>query len=141
MLKIEFEKRVGMQVSDAEFESINIVYTYSDEDIDKDKFCRAWAMLNRNRIAKYKEAEKIGKRISEYKSVLYDMINTFLRYPYDLRQSLRFFVPLPNQEEALKFFDIDYQNMDLNKLLYSIQIALNLIKWPLNKEYIKIGGQ
>ena len=141
MLKIEFEKRVGMQASDAEFESINIVYTYSDEDIDKDKFCRAWAMLNRNRIAKYKEAEKIGKRISEYKSVLYDMINTFLRYPYDLRQSLRFFVPLPNQEEALKFFDIDYQNMDLNKLLYSIQIALNLIKWPLNKEYIKIGGQ
>ena len=128
MLKIEFEKRVGMKVSDAEFESINIVYTYSDDDIDKDKFCKAWAMLNRNRIAKYKEAEKIGKRISEYKSVLYDMINTFLRYPYDLRQSLRFFVPLPNQEEALKFFDIDYQNMDLNKLLYSIQIALNRMK-------------
>lgn len=128
MLKDEFEKRVGMKVSDAEFESINIVYTYSDEDIDKDKFCKAWAMLNRNRIAKYKEAEKNGKRISEYKSVLYDMMNTFLRYPYDLRQRVRFFVPLPNQEEALKFFDIDYQNMDLNKLLYSIQIALNLIK-------------
>ena len=128
MLKIEFEKRVGMQVSDAEFESINIVYTYSDDDIDKDKFCKAWAMLNRNRIAKYKEAERNGKRISEYKSVLYDMITTFLRYPYDLRQRVRFFVPLPNQEEALKFFDIDYQNMDLNKLLYSIQIALNLIK-------------
>ena len=128
MLKDEFEKRVGMKVSDAEFESINIVYNYSDEDIDKDKFCKAWAMLNRNRIAKYKEAEKYGKRISEYKSVLYDMVNTFLRYPYDLRQSLRFFVPLPNQEEALKFFDIDYQNMDLNDLLYSIQIALNLIK-------------
>jgi hypothetical protein len=128
MLKDEFEKRVGMKVSDAEFESINIVYNYSDDDIDKDKFCKAWAMLNRNRIAKYKEAEKYGKRISEYKSVLYDMVNTFLRYPYDLRQSVRFFVPLPNQEEALKFFNIDYQNMDLNKLLYSIQIALNLIK-------------
>lgn len=128
MLKDEFEKRVYMKVSDAEFESINIVYTYSDEDIDKDKFCKAWAMLNRNRIAKYKEAEKYGKRISEYKSVMYDMINTFLRYPYDLRQSVRFFTPLSNQEEALKFFNIDYQNMDLNKLLYSIQIALNLIK-------------
>lgn len=128
MLKEEFEKRVGMKVSDAEFEAINIVYNYSDEDIDKDKFCKAWAMLNRNRIAKYKEAEKIGKRISEYKSVLYDMVNTFLRYPYDLRQSVRFFVPLPNQEEALKFFNIDYKSMDLNKLLYSIQIALNLIK-------------
>lgn len=128
MLKIEFEKRVGMQVSDAEFEAINIVYTYSDDDIDKDKFCRAWTMLNRNRIAKYKEAERNGKRIYEYKSVLYDMINTFLRYPYDLRQSLRFFTPLPNQEEALKFFNIDYQNMDVNKLLYSIQIALNRMK-------------
>ena len=117
-----------MKVSSEEFEAINIVYNYSDEDIDKDKFCKAWAMLNRNRIAKYKEAEKYGKRISEYKSVLYDMMNTFLRYPYDLRQSLGFFVPLPNQEKALKFFDIDYQNMDLKKLLYSIQIALNLIK-------------
>lgn len=128
MLKEEFEKRVGMQVSDAEFESINIVYNYSDEDIDKDKFCKVWALLNRNRIATYKEAKKNGIRISEYKSVLYDMVNTFLRYPYDLRQSVRFFVPLPNQEEALKFFNIDYKSMDLNKLLYSIQIALNSIK-------------
>lgn len=128
MLKDEFEKRVGMKVSDAEFESINIVYTYSDDDIDKDKFCKAWAMLNRNRIAKYKEAEKYGKRISEYKSVLYDMINTFLRYPYDVRQNTRIFISHPNQEEALKFFDIDYEDVNMGKLLYSIQIALNLIK-------------
>lgn len=128
MLKSEFEKRVGIQVSDAEFESINIVYTYSDDNIDKDRFCKIWSMLNRNRIAIYKEAEKSKKRISEYKSVLYGMVNLFLTYPYELRQRTRFFLPLPNQEEALKFFDIDYKNMDVNKLLYSIQIALNLIK-------------
>ena len=128
MLKAEFEKRVGMQVSNAEFESINNVYTNSDDNIDKDKFCKVWASLNRNRIVKYKEEEKNKKRIEEYKSVMYDMINTFLRYPYDLRYRTQFLTPLPSQKEALKFFNIDYENMNMNKLLYSIQIALNLIK-------------
>lgn len=61
ILKAEFKKKVGMQVSDAEFESINNVYTNSDNNIDKDKFCKVWASLNRNRIVKYKEEGKNKK--------------------------------------------------------------------------------
>lgn len=128
MLKDEFEKRVGMKVSSEEFEAINLVYNYSDDDIYKDKFCKVWASLNRNRIAKYKGEERIKKRIDEYKSVLYEMMSIFLRYPYDLRQRVRIFISHPNQKEALKFFNIDYEDVNMNKLLYSIQIALNLIK-------------
>lgn len=117
-----------MKVSSEEFESINNVYNCSDDNIDKDKFCKVWALLNRNRIAIYKEAKKNRIRISECRCVMYDMINTLLTCPYELRHQTHLVTPLPSQKEALKFFDIDYENMNMNELLFSIQNALNSIK-------------
>lgn len=56
MLQIEFENRVGMQVSAKEYEAIEVVYINSD--LEKDDFCKMWAKMNARRISNYKAEQK-----------------------------------------------------------------------------------
>ena len=56
MLQQEFENRVGMQVSAKEYAAIEQVYMNSD--VDKDEFCKLWAKMNRQRIARFKADKK-----------------------------------------------------------------------------------
>lgn len=50
MLQHEFESRVKIQVSAQEYAAIEQVYMASD--VEKDEFCKLWAKMNRQRIAK-----------------------------------------------------------------------------------------
>ena len=75
MLYSEFTKRVGINVSADEFESINNVYMLTD--VDKDEFCKLWAKMNFKRIKAHKE--QIAKEKKEANSI------SFLR---DLHDSL-----------------------------------------------------
>lgn len=126
MLKEEFEKRVGMKVAYSEWDAINMVYSLSDLNIDKDKFCKVWASINRYRIQLFKKQVKEDKERCKYKQTLYDMINLLSRYSECGLRGIP--ILLPDQIEALKFFDIEYEGLDMYKLQFSIQTALNRMK-------------
>lgn len=64
MLQHEFESRVGIEVSAKEYAAIEQVYMSSD--VEKDEFCKLWAKMNRQRIARIK-AEK--KAAAEFKAL------------------------------------------------------------------------
>lgn len=68
MMKQEFEERVGMKVSNEEFDAINLVYMNSD--IEKDEFCKMWAKMNAKRISAYRKAEKEKQEKHEHISLL-----------------------------------------------------------------------
>ena len=56
MLHSEFTQRVQFEVSNEEFEAINVVYMASD--LDKDEFCKMWRKMNAKRIKAYKAEKK-----------------------------------------------------------------------------------
>lgn len=56
MLQQEFESRVGIAVSANEYAAIEQVYMNSD--VEKDEFCKLWAKMNRQRIARIKAEQK-----------------------------------------------------------------------------------
>lgn len=56
MLQHEFESRVGIKVSAKEYAAIEQVYMSSD--VEKDEFCKLWAKMNRQRIARIKAQQK-----------------------------------------------------------------------------------
>ncbi len=132
MLKEEFEKRVGMKVANSEWDAINLVYSLSDLNIDKDKFCKLWASINRSRIELFKKRVEADKERCEYKQTLYDIINLLAKYSICGLRGIP--ILLPDHIEALKFFDIEYEGLDMYKLQFSIQTALNRMKQPLNKD-------
>lgn len=56
MLQHEFESRVGIEVSAQEYAAIEQVYMNSD--VEKDEFCKLWAKMNCQRIARIKAERK-----------------------------------------------------------------------------------
>lgn len=56
MRQFEFEERVKMQVSQKEYEAIEVVYLNSD--LGKDEFCKMWVKMNKSRVNEAIEAEK-----------------------------------------------------------------------------------
>ena len=73
MLQSEFTKRVGMEVSNAEFDAINVVYMASD--LNKDEFCKAWAKMNASRIKLYKATQKIKAEKDALKERMWKFLN------------------------------------------------------------------
>ena len=72
MRQFEFEERVGMKVSEKEYESIENVYLFSD--LDKDEFCKMWVKMNKSRVERAKEQQKkIGKENAD-RERLWDII-------------------------------------------------------------------
>lgn len=52
MMQSEFQERVQMQVSPAEYANIEKVYLESD--LNKDDFCKLWVKMNQSRVNKAK---------------------------------------------------------------------------------------
>lgn len=71
MLKQEFEKLVGMVITQEEYDAIEIVYTKSD--VDKFDFCRYWQKMNESRIASYRTAQKEKEQAQRTKYNLLDI--------------------------------------------------------------------
>lgn len=64
MRQFEFEERVKMQVSQKEYEAIEVVYMNSD--LDKDEFCKIWVKMNKSRVEKaIAETKKIEKESAD----------------------------------------------------------------------------
>ena len=57
MTQKEFTQRVKVEVSNDEFDAINVVYMNSD--LNKDEFCKMWCKMNASRV---KEAKAEMKR-------------------------------------------------------------------------------
>ena len=64
MLQHEFESRVGIEVSAKEYAAIEQVYMSSD--VEKDEFCKLWAKMNCQRIARIKAERKAA---AEFKAL------------------------------------------------------------------------
>lgn len=78
MTQKEFENR-AIEVSQKEFEAINIVYMASD--LDKDEFCKMWCKMNANRIKTYKAEKKAEQEMADLK---FELSNVLInRYSYD----------------------------------------------------------
>lgn len=52
MMQSEFQERVQMQVSPAEYATIEAVY--NESDLNKDDFCKLWVKMNQTRVNKAK---------------------------------------------------------------------------------------
>lgn len=52
MMQSEFQERVQMQVSPAEYAAIEAVY--NESDLNKDDFCKLWVKMNQTRVNKAK---------------------------------------------------------------------------------------
>ena len=71
MTQQEFTERVIVEVSEKEFEAINLVYMNSD--LDKDEFCKMWCKMNKTRV----EDAKIERRIQARDEAFRDALHKF----------------------------------------------------------------
>lgn len=69
MTKQEFTERVKVEVSDIEFNAIEMVYMHSD--VDKDEFCKMWCKMNANRVKNAKIDRKIKAKDEAYRDALH----------------------------------------------------------------------
>lgn len=63
MTKQEFTNRTLVEISEVEYEAIEIVYINSD--LNKDDFCKLWCKMNASRVKAVKYAIKEQKRIAK----------------------------------------------------------------------------
>ena len=68
MTKQEFKNRTHVEVSDNEFEAINIVY--EESDLQKDEFCKMWCKMNASRVKAARVNRMIREREEAYKDTL-----------------------------------------------------------------------
>lgn len=72
MMQSEFQERVQMQVSPAEYAAIEAVY--NESDLNKDDFCKLWVKMNQTRVNKAKaearaRAEKEALRDKDWEII------------------------------------------------------------------------
>ena len=75
MLQSEFEARVQMKVSEAEYWHINEVYNQSD--LDKDEFCKLWIKMNQARVNKAREIAKAVEADLKVRDKLWEIVYRF----------------------------------------------------------------
>lgn len=69
MTKQEFTQRVQVEVSDIEYNAIEMVYMHSD--VDKDEFCRIWCKMNANRVRNAKVERRQKAKDEAYRDILH----------------------------------------------------------------------
>lgn len=123
MTQKEFEIR-AMEVTSKEFESINVVYMYSD--LDKDEFCKMWCKMNQKRVNAYKEAKRKAEMDADNKSKVFDIYqNLYTGLTYDQKFSLMATQVLKKDEKAfldsigIKTEDILTSDMMYNMLIFA----------------------
>lgn len=123
MTQKEFEIR-AMEVTSKEFESINMVYMYSD--LDKDEFCKMWCKMNYKRVKAYKEAKRKAEMDADNKSKVFDIYqNLYTGLTYDQKFSLMATQVLKKDEKAfldsigIKTEDILTSDMMYNMLIFA----------------------
>ena len=73
MTQQEFTQRVNVEVSNSEFEAINVVYMNSE--LDKDEFCKMWVKMNKTRVQNAKIERKIKAKNEAYRNALHKFYN------------------------------------------------------------------
>lgn len=73
MTQQEFTQRVNVEVSNSEFEAINVVYMNSD--LDKDEFCNMWVKMNKTRVQNAKVERMIKAKDEAYRNALHKFYN------------------------------------------------------------------
>lgn len=81
MLQSEFETRVQMRVSEAEYSHINEVYNRSD--LDKDEFCKLWVKMNQERVNKARQIAKAVEADLKVREKLWDIVYRFGGISYE----------------------------------------------------------
>ena len=84
MRQFEFEDRVGMTVSQREYEAIETVYLFSD--LDKDEFCKMWVKMNKSRVEEAKEEERKRREADVLKDkawLLYFKVKNMIEEDFD----------------------------------------------------------
>ena len=82
MTKQEFTQRVKVEVSDIEYNAIEMVYMHSD--VDKDEFCKMWCKMNANRVKNAKVERMLKAKDEAYRDALHkfytknDDVNEFM---------------------------------------------------------------
>lgn len=73
MTKQEFTTRTMVEVSNDEFDAINVVYMNSE--LDKDEFCKVWIKMNAKRVKNAKVERMIRAKDEAYRSALHKFFN------------------------------------------------------------------
>ena len=127
MLHSEFTQRVKFEVSNEEFEAINVVYMASD--LDKDEFCKMWCRMNAKRIKAYKEEQKANENKEEFLKKIY---NIYYKLTMDADSNLLINEVLNDKEEScLEKFGIQTTKfspmfeMELTKKVWQVWHELN----------------
>ena len=75
MTKQEFTNRTQVEVSDIEYNAIEMVYMHSD--VDKDEFCKMWCKMNANRVKAAKVEKMLAAREEAYRDALHKFYHKF----------------------------------------------------------------
>ena len=119
MLQSEFEARVQMKVSEAEYWHINEVYNQSD--LDKDEFCKLWIKMNQNRVNKAREIAKAVEADLKVREKLWDIVYRFGGVSYEQSCKLAADVLTKTQQKLIEGIGIKIERSELYfQTIYSV---------------------
>lgn len=75
MMQSEFQERVQMQVSPAEYAAIEAVY--NESDLNKDDFCKLWVKMNQTRVNKAKAEARARAEKEALKDKAWEIISKY----------------------------------------------------------------
>ena len=89
MTQQEFTQRTMVEVSNQEYEAIEVVYLNSE--LDKDEFCKMWCKMNPNRVKNAKVEKIMREKEIAYKEVLFDGFDNWREKAYT---DANYFLPI-----------------------------------------------
>ena len=111
MLQSEFEARVQMKVSEAEYWHINEVYNQSD--LDKDEFCKLWIKMNQTRVNKAREIAKAVEADTRLREKLWEIVYRFGGLSYQESCKLAADVLNKTQQKLIESVGIKIERSEL----------------------------
>ena len=114
MTRSEFTQRTLVEVSDIEFNAIEMVYMHSE--LDKDEFCKMWRKMNSRRVKNAKVERMLKAKDEAYRDALYKFYTKTINYGEhynDQWSTLITYVPMSAYEvQAMSYAGIKVANED-----------------------------
>lgn len=122
MTKLEFTQRTGIELTDAEYKEVEIMYLEAG-NMDKDAFCKDYKKHKDSTLlaAYYEKSNRLEEKLDAWREERSQVIDFLL-------------------ERAQKFGDIELLNQAIkmvgHKRVIRRKIKLDLPLWDYDKEYI-----
>lgn len=125
----EFTERTMVEVSNDEFEAINVVYMNSD--LDKDEFCKMWCKMNATRVWNAKRELKAQREREAQRNILFKWFEgchaNEKKFRKDYFTPFAYTSPSDKMIRALAYFNITIEHYDtLSDIDFKVGKALGI---------------